>query len=137
MGKSVNQQKPQDVAMTVIGQGNADLSLIQDKLPDTLRLLPGESSDAYLERIAAPFMEWLLTETMVKGSGYAMGALTRLMEKKMDAQIKFEMLTGGRGKVKRSISGTPGAIRQAMGAQRLDEVMAGARRPSDFARNDV
>lgn len=127
MGK----QKPEDRAMTIAGEGAANCKLMQQFMPKEMQLQEGESHDAYLDRIAAPFMEWLVSEAMMKGNQTAMMSLTKLFEKKIDAQVKIEMLTG-RGKVRQAISGSPGAIGRMMGASKLDDVMAGRMRPSDI-----
>lgn len=117
--------------MTIAGEGAANCKLMQQFMPKEMQLQEGESHDAYLDRIAAPFMEWLVSEAMMKGNQTAMMSLTKLFEKKIDAQVKIEMLTG-RGKVRQAISGSPGAIGRMMGASKLDDVMAGRMRPSDI-----
>lgn len=103
-------------------------------LPDHLKLQPDEAQADYLERVAPAFIEWLVGEAMLLKNPMAIGSLTRLLEKKMDAQVKLEQITGRSGRMKQIVTGAPGDIRKAMGVKDLDKVMRGEMRPSDIGR---
>lgn len=122
-----------DKALALMGQGGANLELFQSTLPEHLRLKDGEDHDSYLHRVSGSFIEWLVYRAMVKEDGSAVGAVTRLIEKKMEAQIKLaQVMKTPRGTTRRIIEGAPGDIRRAMGSSSLDSVMAGQARPSDL-----
>lgn len=103
-------------------------------LPEHLKLQPDEAQADYLERVAPAFIEWLVGEAMLLKNPMAIGSLTRLLEKKMDAQVKLEQITGRSGRMKQIVTGAPGDIRKAMGVKDLDKVMRGEMRPSDIGR---
>jgi hypothetical protein len=108
--------------------------MVQASLPPELQLKPDEDQAEYLDRIAPKFIEWLVGEAMFLKNPMAMGSLTRLLEKKMDAQVKLEQITGRSGRLKQIVTGAPGDIRRAMGVKDLDKVMSGEMRPSDLGR---
>ena len=117
------------------GTGRGALQeIVQASLPEHLRLLPDEVQADYLERVAPAFIEWLVGEAMLLKNPMAIGSLTRLLEKKMDAQVKLEQITGRSGRMKQIVTGAPGDIRKAMGVKDLDKVMRGEMRPSDIGR---
>lgn len=117
------------------GTGKGALQeLVQANLPEHLRLQTDEAQADYLERVAPAFIEWLVGEAMLLKNPMAIGSLTRLLEKKMDAQVKLEQITGRSGRMKQIVTGAPGDIRRAMGVKSLDKVMAGEMRASDIGR---
>lgn len=139
MGRSKGKNSVDDrvMALAAFDEGAGEGALAeaaQATLPDHLKLQPEESQSDYLERIAPSFIEWLVGEAMFLKNQMAMGALTRLLEKKMDAQVKLEQITGRSGRMKQIVTGAPGDIRRAMGVKSLDKVMAGEMRASDIGR---
>lgn len=137
MGRRPGENSSEDKALALTGldaaTGQGALTeQVQASIPEHLRLLPDEGQAEYLERVAPAFIEWLVGEAMFLKNPMAMASLTKLLEKKMDAQVKLEQITNRSGRMKQIISGAPGDIRKAMGGSKLDKVMSGQMRASDL-----
>lgn len=134
MSRQKGQCTAEQRAVTIMGEGSAPIEPMQQYLPEHLRLAKDESHQEYLERVAPSFIEWLMGEAMLEKNPMAIASVTKLLEKKMDSQVKLEQITNRSGKVRQILSGTAGAVREAAGVSRLGDVMAGKMRPSDVGR---
>lgn len=133
MSRKKDQSTIDDAALTVAGEGCGSLMLLQASMPVHLKLKEEESHHDYLDRVAGPFMEFLVGRAMLENDGMAMGALTRLFEKKMDAQVRLEQIRTAKGSLKQTLTGSAGAIGRMAGMSSIDAVMSGKKRPSDVA----
>ena len=124
-----------DAICSIAGKTSLPISEASSRLPTEFQIRPGETASEYRERIAPQIMQHLVAKAVIDGDSQAMGAFIRLHEVDLQAQIRLEELTGGRGKKIRSITGPVGAMRRAMGlpaGQLIDGVAAGTARASDL-----
>ena len=125
-----------DAVSAVAGMTNLPLSEASKRLPEQFRIRDGETASEYRDRIAPHLMQHLVARAVLDNDSQAMGAFIRLHEVDLQAQLRIEELTGGKGKRLRSITGTPAAVRKAMGlpaGSPVEGVAAGITRASDLA----